>query len=171
MQKVKLVLSILLVGVLCGVKAREESILKSGNKHPEVVHYCIPVSGRVARVINSVSNELKISLREFFALRGMNLHSEGTTKLIKDSEDRWRLEFVAVPDVALAILLTQSTLETTKDQDNKLLSEPKLIKRLVEGIRESDPAGDNLNRMRRFEEEIKKASLRVWPLNGESGDE
>lgn len=163
MQRLNIVSSFVFLVFLCCAMAGAEIESPESIKPVECFHYCIPISGRVARVINSVTDEMKISIHEFFALRGMNLHSPSTTKLIKISDEDWKLEFVAVPDVAIVVLLTQSTLETAKNENRRLLAESEMINRIRKGIRELDPTGENLKRLRLYQEEIRKASTRVRP--------
>jgi hypothetical protein len=162
MQKMNKIVFLIVVLISACLSASEESELPRREKQPEFYHYCLPVSSRVERIIRLVTDEMKINVFEFFALRGMNFYSATTTKLIVDSDDNWRLEFTAVPDVAIVVLLTQNTLETTKGEDKRLVSEQEMAKRIIEAIRNADPAGKNLERIRRFESEIRKVSERIW---------
>lgn len=147
------------------VVADSDSTLNYSEEQPELAPYSLPVTERLGKAILKATEELNISVFEFYSLRGMKFHTKQTTQLTAVSGNAWRLDFVAVPDNAISTLVSQNTLETTKGPNGKLLPIPELVIRLKEDVKKADPTGNNLKRIRQFEDEVKKASVRIWSVD------
>ncbi len=136
---------------------------------PEFIHYCIPVNSLIAQAIESANAEMKIDLEEFFYLNSCSPHSEETTKLIKDSNNRFRLDFIAVADNAYSILLCLNRMEGLQINSEK--TNPKYIKELASAIVKETKRNGNfendLGKLRKVKALQKEIAAKVWSVKGD----
>lgn len=159
---VRLILSFMIMTVST-LSAKESQTLTK----QEFYHYCFPVREAVALSMEQTAKKLNIDLYELFFLLNATPHSRDTTKLVKDKNHHWRLEFTAVPANAAGLFLHIAQMSGLRDDKGVLAKQEMLSDFLHKRITEVKSYSADLERLRKVEEETKKRAAQIWSVKGD----
>lgn len=151
------------LGVLCSTCFSSDAQTKN------FFNYSIPVSDVVANALITASKDLEIELYEFFYLSSCAVHSKVTTKLIKDNDRVWRLDFVSSPDNSYLVFLWLNRAEGFRMNQNQIkpLNSRELAEILKKEIKNNKSYDVDLKKLRRVELLQKEISEKVWSASGD----